>query len=256
VTSAVMTSKELVTLLGLDFDNLDLEQAAFWIGARPAGAPFSYIVTPNADHLVRLSRNPGLRTLYRGASLCLLDSRVVAGLARMIGLSAPAVVTGSDLTAHLLAHHVMPGERITIVGLSPSWLPALVARCGLAPPAHYNPPMGFDRDPIAFAETVAWVRANPSRLIFLAVGSPRQEYLAAALAESGDMTGTALCIGASLEFLAGACRRAPLAVRRAGLEWLFRFAGNPRKLFRRYVIDSPVVIALITKQWLSGRRSD
>lgn len=255
MTNAATTSKDLVTLIDLDFDNLDLEQAASWIAARPASAPFSYIVTPNADHMVRLSRSPGLRALYRGASLCLLDSRVVAGLARMFGLPVPAVVTGSDLTAHLLEQHVRPGERITIVGLSPSWLPALVARCSLAAPAHYDPPMGFDRDPIAFAETVAWVRANPARLIFLAVGSPRQEYLAAALAASGDMTGTALCIGASLEFLAGACRRAPIAVRRAGLEWLFRFAGNPRKLFRRYVIDSPMVIALLTKQRLSGRRS-
>jgi N-acetylglucosaminyldiphosphoundecaprenol N-acetyl-beta-D-mannosaminyltransferase len=249
------TSNGWVTLLDLDFDDLDLVQAAAWIASRPAGAPFGYVVTPNADHLVRLNRDPRVRGLYRNAALCLLDSRVVGGLGRLLGLRVPAVVPGSDLTAHLLAHHVAPGERITIVGLSPSWLPALVARGGLAPPAHYDPPMGFDRDPAAFAETVAWVRANPARLVFLAVGSPRQEYLAAALAAADDVTGTGLCIGASLEFLAGACRRAPLLFRRLGLEWLFRFASNPRKMFRRYVINSPVVIALLLKQRLSGRRS-
>jgi N-acetylglucosaminyldiphosphoundecaprenol N-acetyl-beta-D-mannosaminyltransferase len=249
------TSNALVPLLDLDFDNLDLEQAAAWIGARPADAPFGYVVTPNADHLVRLSRNPSLRAVYRGASLCLLDSRVVAGFARLFGLAVPAVVPGSDLTAYLLQHHVAPGERITIVGLSPDWLPELVARCGLAPPAHYNPPMGFDRDPVAFAETIAFVRANPARLVFLAVGSPRQEHLAAALAGYGDVTGTGLCIGASLEFLAGACRRAPTVLQRLSLEWLFRFACSPRKLFRRYVIDSPMVIALLARQRLPFRRS-
>jgi UDP-N-acetyl-D-mannosaminuronic acid transferase (WecB/TagA/CpsF family) len=242
--------KPLVTLAGLDFDDLDIVQSASWIAARPAEAPFGYVVTPNADHLVRVSRDPELRANYRGAALCLLDSRVVGRLARLMGMLAPAVAPGSDLTAHLLAHHLVPGERITIVGLSPVWLPSLIAYCGLAPPAHYNPPMGFDRNPVAFANTIAFVRANPARLVFLAVGSPRQEYLAAALAAAGDITGTGLCIGASLEFLSGACRRAPRILQRCGLEWLFRFASNPRKLFRRYVINSPLVIALLVKQRL------
>jgi N-acetylglucosaminyldiphosphoundecaprenol N-acetyl-beta-D-mannosaminyltransferase len=246
--------KPLVSLLGLGFDDLDLEQAASWIASRPAKMPFGYIVTPNADHLVRLNRDPALLAIYRGASLCLLDSRVVAGLARMLRLRVPAVVPGSDLTARLLAEHLQPSERITIVGLSPIWLPALIARCGLAPPAHHNPPLGFDRDPIALANTVAFVRANPARFVFLAVGSPRQECLAAALAADDDITGMGLCIGASLEFLAGAQRRAPLALRRVGLEWLFRLAKNPRKLFRRYVIDSPAVIALLVKQRFLVRR--
>lgn len=64
--------KGRVSLLDLDFDNLDLAQAAAWISARPADAPFGYVVTPNADHLVRLSREPVLRTFYRDAALCLL----------------------------------------------------------------------------------------------------------------------------------------------------------------------------------------
>jgi exopolysaccharide biosynthesis WecB/TagA/CpsF family protein len=242
-------------MLGLDFASFDVARAAGWIAKRPAGAPFAYIVTPNADHLVRLTRDPALRAIYRGAALCLLDSRVVARLARLFGLAVPVVATGSDLTAHLLAHHLAPNERITIVGLQPAWLPALVERCGLAVPAHYNPPIGFDRDPAAFAAAVAFVRANPARLVFLAVGSPRQERLAAALAADGCVTGTGLCIGASLEFLAGARRRAPRMIQRLGLEWLFRFACSPRKLFRRYVIDSPAVIVLLAKQRLAGRRS-
>jgi UDP-N-acetyl-D-mannosaminuronic acid transferase (WecB/TagA/CpsF family) len=240
-------------LLGLDFTNLDVALAASRIAERPADAPFGYVVTPNADHLVRLSRDPGLRAIYRDAALCLLDSRVVAGLARLFGVPAPAVATGSDLTARLLTHHLRPGERITIVGLSPSWLPALVAGRGLAPPAHYDPPMGFENDPRAFGAAVSFVRANPARFVFLAVGSPRQERLAAAIRAAGGVTGTGLCIGASLEFLAGSRRRAPLFMRRAGLEWLFRLAADPRRLFRRYLIDSPVVIALLLKQRLTPR---
>jgi len=243
-----------ISLLGLDFAALSAEQAASRIAERPPRAPFSYVVTPNADHLVRLERDPSLRAIYRDAGLCLLDSRVVAGLARLFGMTAPPAAPGSDLTALLLANHVRPGERITIVGLSPEWLPALVARYNLTAPAHYDPPMGFDRDPARVAAAVEFVRANPARLIFLAVGSPRQERLAAAIAASGGVTGTGLCIGASLAFLAGAQRRAPAVMQRAGMEWLFRLATSPRRMARRYLIDSPRIITLLLRARVTGAR--
>jgi exopolysaccharide biosynthesis WecB/TagA/CpsF family protein len=102
--------------------------------------------------------------------------------------------------------------------------------------------MGFEHDPQSFAAAVAFVRDHPARFVFLAVGSPRQERLAAAIAATGDATGTGLCIGASLEFLAGARRRAPRFMQRIGMEWLFRLASDPRRLLRRYLIDSPRII--------------
>ncbi len=116
-------------LLGLDFADLTAADAAAWLARRPASAPFGYVTTPNADHLVRLHRRPDLRPLYEGAMLRLLDSRVVALAARLLGLPTPHVAPGSDLTALLLASHLQAEERITIVGLSPAWLPSLVARC-------------------------------------------------------------------------------------------------------------------------------
>ncbi|WP_428492972.1 WecB/TagA/CpsF family glycosyltransferase [Rhodopila sp.] len=244
-----------VRVLGLEIADLTVAQAAAWLAARPADAAFGYVVTPNADHLVRMSRDARFREACRQPLLCVLDSRVVRGLGKLIGLAMPAVVPGSDLTAELLAHHLRPGERITIVGLSPAWLPGLMARCGLAPPAHHDPAKGFERDPEAFAAAVAFVNANPARFVFLAVGSPRQEYLAAAISASGRASGTGLCVGASLEFLAGARRRAPRLMRWVGMEWLFRLAGDPRRLFRRYLIDSPAVVGLLLRQRL-GRRGE
>jgi N-acetylglucosaminyldiphosphoundecaprenol N-acetyl-beta-D-mannosaminyltransferase len=242
---------EKVRLLGVDFDAVDAATAATALAARPADAPFGYVVTPNADQLVRLAREPGLPPIYRGALLCVLDSRVVRRSARLIGLPAPPVATGSDITATLLGRHVMPGERVTIIGLRAHDLPALVAACGLAPPAHYDPPMGFDRDPKALAQTVEFVLAHPARFIFLAVGSPRQERLAAAIAATGRASGVGLCIGAGLEFLTGAQPRAPRWVQRAGFEWLYRLAQSPRRLARRYLIDDPPIFALLLRERLA-----
>jgi N-acetylglucosaminyldiphosphoundecaprenol N-acetyl-beta-D-mannosaminyltransferase len=108
--------------------------------------------------------------------------------------------------------------------------------------------MGFDRDPAAFADTVSFVLAHPARFVFLAVGSPRQERLAAAVAASGRGTGTGLCIGASLGFLAGAEQRAPEWMQLHGLEWAFRLAIDPRRLARRYLLDSPQIVSLLLRE--------
>jgi exopolysaccharide biosynthesis WecB/TagA/CpsF family protein len=244
-----------VRLLDLEFADLDVAEAAELIARRSAAEPFRYVTTPNADHLVRLHRHPELRPLYQGAMLRLLDSRVVAMVARMVGLRPPRVATGSDLTSLLLNRHLRPAERITIVGLAPRWLPALVARCGLAAPAHYDPPRGFERDPAAMRAAVDFVVAHPSRFVFLAVGSPRQEMLAAAIQATGRAHGLGLCVGASLEFLAGAQRRAPLWMQHADLEWLYRLSQNPRRLARRYLVDSPAILPLLLLERLASPMS-
>jgi N-acetylglucosaminyldiphosphoundecaprenol N-acetyl-beta-D-mannosaminyltransferase len=240
-----------VRLLGLEFADLDAAGAADLLACRSPHAPFGYVTTPNADHLVRLHHRPELQPLYENAMLRLLDSRVVLLAARLVGLPAPHVAPGSDLTALLLRKCLGAAERVTIVGLSPGWLPALVARCGLAPPAHYDPPQGFERDPAAFQATVEFVVTHPARFVFLAVGSPRQEMLAAAIQATGRATGIGLCIGASLEFIAGAQTRAPVWMQRAGLEWLHRLGRNPCRLTRRYLIDSPAIFPMLLRERLA-----
>ncbi len=240
-------------LLGLDFADLDVSAAARLIAERSGSAAFSYVVTPNADHLVRLARNPALLPLYEAAMLRLLDSRVVARAARMIGLRPPAVTTGSDLTGQLLTSHLGEGEAITIIGLRAAHLAALVANTGIAPPAHYDPPMGFDRDPVEMNRAVQFVCDHPARLVFLAVGSPRQERLAAAIQACGKASGTGLCIGASLEFLAGVVPRAPRAMQRLGIEWMHRMLSDPRRLVRRYLFDNPPIFWLLLRERLRAR---
>ena len=79
-----------VRLLGLDFADMDAAAAARWMAARPADAPFGYVVTPNADHFVRLAQDGSLAPLYAGALLRLLDSRVVGAAARLLRLLAGA----------------------------------------------------------------------------------------------------------------------------------------------------------------------
>ncbi len=243
-----------VPLLRVEFAALTLPEVLALLAARPADAPFASVVTPNADHLVRLSRNPALAPLYAGAGLTLLDSRVVAKLGRAMGLAVPPVVTGSDLTAALFASVIRPADRIAIIGGRAEAVAQLAARHGLSDVVHHDPPMGFEHDEAAFARAVDAVRAARARFVFLAVGSPRQEKLAHAVAAAGDATGIGLCIGAALDFLTGAQTRAPGWMQAAGLEWLHRLATNPGRLARRYLVDDLPIVGLLAREALARRR--
>lgn len=244
-----------VSLLGLDFADLSLGGVLGWLVARPVDAAFGYVVTPNADHLVRMQRQPLLRPLYRDALLRLLDSRVVARAAKAAGLAAPEVVPGSDLTAQLVAQVIDPAEPITILGMEAEAKVALAQRWRLRRVAHYNPPMGFERDPALMEQAVRFIEENPARFTFLAVGSPRQCKVAHAVTMRGRARGVGLCIGASLLFLSGHERRAPRPVQQAGLEWAWRLAQDPRRLAWRYLVDSPVVLRLLRDEARARRPS-
>jgi N-acetylglucosaminyldiphosphoundecaprenol N-acetyl-beta-D-mannosaminyltransferase len=245
-----------VGLLGLDFADADMPTVVSWLGRRAADAPFGYVVTPNADHLVRISRDPSLLPVYRGALLRLMDSTVVARAARLLGMRAAPIVRGTDLAAALVTRHLEPGERLTVIGMQEAFVPTLRRRCPGVEVVHHNPPMGFDRDPEAFAAAVRFAVEHPARFTVLAVGMPRQERLAAAIAETGRARGVGLCVGSALEFLVGAHRRAPRWVQEAGFEWLYRMAREPRRLARRYLVQCPPIFGLLLRERRTRRRGE
>jgi exopolysaccharide biosynthesis WecB/TagA/CpsF family protein len=207
---------------------------------------FAYVVTPNVDHLIRYHDDPSFRKLYADAGYILLDSRFLAHIFRVTRGIRVHVCAGSDLTANLFARVIAPSDRIVLIGASKEQARLLADRYGLTGLKHYNPPMGFIRDPVAVEECVRFVETNgPFRFCFLAVGAPQQETLARILKSRGNVRGMALCIGASVDFLTGVERRAPMLLQRFGMEWLFRLAMNPGRLAKRYLVRGPRVFLLL-----------
>lgn len=203
---------------------------------------YGYVVTPNADHFIRLHEDAQFRAHYDSATYVLLDSRFVALILKQLKRLSLRVCTGADLTEALLRDVVAPTDRVVLIGCSDDQAQALRDLYGLKDLVHHNPPMGFIRDPHAVEECLAFVESHsPFRFCFLAVGSPQQEHLAATLAKRARARGLALCIGASINFLTQAERRAPRWIQNLTLEWLFRLLQNPRRLFHRYAIRGPRV---------------
>jgi N-acetylglucosaminyldiphosphoundecaprenol N-acetyl-beta-D-mannosaminyltransferase len=231
--------------LGVRFTLLSLSETLAALRARPDGAAFAYVTTPNAQHTVLYRRGgAGLRPLQDDAWLNLLDSRVLALLGRLLFGRRMKVTPGSDLTAALFSQAIGPDDPVTIIGGNAALADILRARFGLRRLALHVPPHGFIDDPAAVSACIAFVRAYPARLVFVACGFPRSEMLCRAMVADGGVVGTGLCVGSSLLFLAGTVRRAPLIWQRLHLEWLHRVVREPRRMVPRLFNEQLPVLAL------------
>lgn len=218
---------------------------------------FGYVVTPNADHLIRLHREISFRALYDDADYVLLDSRFVARLLRLTRNLRLPVCTGSDLTSRLFESVIQYNDRIVLIGGSEEQAARLRRRYGLMQLAHFNPPMGFIHDPDAVQDCLRFIEAHsPFRYCLLAVGAPQQEMLAHLLKARGIARGMALCVGASINFLTGDEQRAPLWMQRHALEWLFRLLQAPRRMAARYLLRGPRIFALLQHTDIVRRSHD
>ena len=244
--------------LGVPFTPMTLPLAAERIAGRDPAAPFRFVTTPNAQHIVATWRgNRQFRDAQRQAWMVLNDSTILGLLAdKLFGEPMP-VAAGSDLTVYMFAHHIRPEDTLTIIGGSDEVDRRLRSQFGIQTIARFDPPMGFYRDPAEIQRCVDFVVAHPARYVFLAVGAPQSETVAMAIQATGQATGTALCIGSSLHFVTGVVRRAPELVRRLHLEALWRLMLNPRRHARRVFVESlPVLwIALRTRLTPADRRT-
>src|SRR5438552_8979424 len=114
--------------------------------------------------------------------------------------------------------------------------------------------MGLSSNPEALQSAAVFVAASDARFAFIAVGSPQQEMIAKEAREHPGASGIALCIGASLDFVVGRQKRAPRLLQALGLEWAHRLATNPRRLWRRYLVDGVRIFPIWFRWRASSRR--
>lgn len=245
-------SSSTVEFLGVTFDNIGFDGAVREISKRRADLPFAYIVTPNVDHLVRMHEGkPEILRLYSGAWISVCDSRVLTALARTVGLRLPTV-SGVDLSEAVLDRVAKEGDVVGVIGSSTEALDVVRARYPQITFRHYNPPMNFIHDSSEVQKTLDFMRANPSRFWLITIGSPQQERLAYLAGRENGIGGIGFCVGNTINFLADPNSRAPMWMRRLALEWLYRLITEPRRLWRRYLVDDIRIVPVFIKGVLSG----
>jgi len=238
---------------GVRFDDLDADATLKKCADITAADKFRFIVTPNVDHVVRLNQEPDVfKPLYAAAWLSVCDSRILQFLAKISGPKLHAV-PGSDLTASLFLDVIEPDEPVNVIGGDDDVISQVIKRYGLTQLNHHQPPMGLRKKPKAVATAAQFIADNPARFTFICVGSPQQEMVAKAVLEDGRANGLGLCVGASLDFLAGKAKRAPAWMQKTRLEWLYRLVSEPKRMWKRYLVEGPKIF-IIWAKWTTARK--
>jgi len=231
----------VVSLMGVPLSRVTMAQAVDHIARAARAGQGGWVMTPNLDILRRLVKDPSFASLTRAADVRLADGMPLIWASRLRGDPLPERVAGSDLIWHLTARAATDGLPVFLLGGNPGAGDAaarvLAERSpGLPVCGVECPPFGFESDQAYLAGLErALLAANPS-IVYVALGSPKQEHLIARLRPLLPRAWF-LGIGVTFSFVAGEIARAPRWMQRLGLEWVHRLAREPRRLAKRYLID-------------------
>lgn len=248
-----------VPFMGVNLSNMTFEEMALALDrCIAAGKSGFYIVTPNVDHLCRIHRDPEFRDAYEKASLAVVDGKPIVWAARLFGRTIKEKLSGSDLVPKLSEFAASKGHRVFYFGAAPGVAESAASILKTQFPelivaGAYSPPMNFDSDPLANAEAVARIKNAGAHICFVAMGAPRQELWMRDHARDCSVP-VMIGIGAGLDFAAGRVRRAPRWMQHAGLEWFWRLCIEPKRLWRRYLVDDMYFFRLLWRELFNKNR--
>jgi len=252
--------KGRIKLFGMHIDALRMDQTVStildWIDT--VGAPCRYVVTPNVHHVEEFQQSAGLRRAYAKASLIVADGTPVVWASRWLGRPLPERVAGSDLVPAIFDAGQERGDlSVFLLGAAPgvgiraaeyikrTWPDIQVAGV-------YSPPFGFETRKNENRKILKIIRESGPDLLIVGLGAPKQEIWVYEHLDHIDAR-VALCVGATIDFLAGERVRAPLWMQNVGLEWFHRMLSNPRRLFMRYARGFIVFSRLLWNEWRALR---
>ena len=216
----------------------------------------SYVCAANVHMLMETRDSADYRRVVNGADLVTSDGMPLVWLLRRRGFREARRVYGPDLMLTVCERAAREQVPIGLFGGTPEVLaeltqrltarvPGLQIACAIAPPFGQFSPEQNRR----YARTLQDAGA---RIVFVGLGCPKQERW---MAECSPLIPAVLLgVGAAFNFHAGKVRQSPAWMQRAGLEWVFRFAMEPRRLWRRYLWHNPRFIwALAGEEWRRSR---
>lgn len=255
--SSTLASKKTaatVNILDVEIDNLSRHELLERL-ARDGGV----VVTPNVDHLMKLQHDAEFREVYEAVDFRVCDSKILMYAAQFLGTPICDKISGSDLLPWFCDYHRdNPEVKIYLLGAAPGVAKLaqqrINARIGreIIVEAH-SPSFGFEKNPEECAAITERIRASSANVLVVGVGAPKQEKWIVNHKDAMPNIKTFLAVGAAIDFEAGHKPRSPEFVTELGLEWLYRTMSEPKRLWKRYLIEDMPFFGLVFQQWLAAR---
>lgn len=227
-----------VKLLNAAIDNLSMTDL---LNKLTQGVVF----TPNVDHMVRLQRDREFFDAYQNADYKTCDSKILYYISRLLGSPICEKVSGSDLFPAFYWHHRNNEDvKIFLLGAAEGVAAEAQKRINRKVGREiivgtHSPSYGFEKSETECQSLVDLINRTDATVLAVGVGSPKQEKFIYKYREQFKTIKIFLAIGATIDFEAGNVSRAPTWISEMGLEWLHRLLSEPRRLWRRYLVEGP-----------------
>ncbi len=218
------------------------------------------VMTVNIDFIMRMQRDRAFWEIHRSADYVVPDGQLVVFASRLLGTPLRQRVAGADFFRSFYRHHRdNPDVRIFVLGAGPGVAAEVMRRVNGAVGRQivvgaFTPTWGFENDMNECRRIVSAINASGATVLAIGVGAPKQEKWIERWRSELPAVRIFLPIGATLDFEAGRIRRAPRLLQRIGLEWLFRLGTEPRRLWRRYLVDDMPFFWLLFRQLFGSYR--
>jgi N-acetylglucosaminyldiphosphoundecaprenol N-acetyl-beta-D-mannosaminyltransferase len=239
-----------VKILNIEIDNLSKVE---FLDNLQSGIVF----TPNVDHLMKLQKDLEFVQAYSISNYKVCDSQILLLASRLLGTPLSEKISGSDLLPAFYNHHRHnEGVKIFLLG----------AKEGVAAKAQqninrkigrnivigsYSPTFGFENSVLECQQIVEMINNSGATVLVVGVGAPKQEKWIYKYKDKLQNIKIFMALGATIDFEAGIMKRAPKWMSKTGFEWLFRLLCEPKRLWKRYLIEDIPFLFLILKQKLN-----
>ncbi|MFZ6772455.1 WecB/TagA/CpsF family glycosyltransferase [Undibacterium sp. SXout7W] len=248
---------DAVHLFGLPIQCLDFHTANQELlkVASERNHPSRIVVTPNVDHVVKLNQQPEFKQRYITSDYIFADGMPIVWASKMTPSPLPERVTGADLFVSLCLGCVEQQMSIFILGGQPGQEQMLRDAFAITYPrlkvSIFCPSMQFDTEGAESDEAIRQIQDAQPNILFVCLGMPKQEKFAFKYREqfATNNVPLILCVGAAMEFALGQKKRAPLWMQKIGMEWSWRLATEPRRLWQRYTTQGWKFLSLLKKEY-------
>lgn len=240
-----------IKFMNTDIDNLTMAETLNEIDKLIQKKNCSYVVTPNVDHIVRLEKDEELQKVYKNASLILTDGKPLIWISKWYKTPIKEKISGSDLFPKVCELAANKNYTMYLLGAAEGVADTAARNLmkkypGLNIVGTYSPPFGFEKNEQEMNKIKAQIQNVHPDILIVGLGCPKQEkFMYYHCKELGVPISFGL--GASIDFEAGNIKRAPKWMSNHGLEWLYRFSKEPKRLFKRYFVDDIKIIQVARK---------
>ncbi|MGG4407201.1 WecB/TagA/CpsF family glycosyltransferase [Niallia taxi] len=243
---------EKVNLFNIDFDNFSFDDLSSYIKEAIYNREPRYIVTCNVDHIIKLTKEEEFLNVYNKADAVVADGVPVVWASKLLKKPLKQKVSGSDIIPMLGKDFEKNKFKLFFLGAAEGVAEQAKKNLeiefpGLEVVGCYSPSYGFEKNESENIEIIRMIKAANPDILFVGVGAPKQEVWINKYYKEYNVP-VSIGVGATFDFLAGNVKRAPIILQNIGLEWAWRLCQEPKRLWKRYLVDDSKFLLLLFKE--------